>query len=93
MIDLAWLLCHETAPAGQWRYLVARVMLNDQLDCVTWPILPGARLHVSPAQAPAAPLPPLINPALVRASIVLDDQPLILPNLDHLAQAASPTAS
>lgn len=86
VFDLARLLCGEstTSSIGQWRSLVVQVILNLQLDRIAWPILPGARLHLAPVQPPHADPPRFLNPALIRASFVMDNHSFLLLNLDNL---------
>lgn len=87
VVDLARLLCGQSVPliAGGWRFLVVQIIVNNQLDCLAWPILPGASIYRASVQIPQAERPDFLNPALVRASIITDNNSLTLLNLDNLA--------
>jgi hypothetical protein len=87
VVDLARLLGTQNVPliAGDYRFLVVQLVVNTQLDYITWPILPGASIYRAPAQVPQAEQPDFLNPALVRTSINADGDSLILLNLDNLA--------
>jgi chemotaxis signal transduction protein len=63
-------------------YLIAQVVLNEQLNVVAWPILPQSGAIVVPPRAFRAESPPGLFMPMVHTTIMLADQPITLLNLE-----------
>jgi chemotaxis signal transduction protein len=87
VIDLAAALSGTCAtsngsiPDSNGCYLVAQVVVDNQIDVIAWPILLGAEIPTIPSQAPQAEVPLQLFPAAIHCALDLDGQDVVLLDL------------
>jgi hypothetical protein len=87
VIDLAAALSETCAmpncsiPDSNGCHLVAQVVVDNQIDIVAWPILPGAEIPAIPSQAPQAEVPLQFFPAAIHCALDLAGQDVVLLDL------------
>ena len=89
VVDMADVLCKNTLsrpalPAGLHQ-LIAKVIVDAQVDAVAWSILPGASVIIAPSQAPQASLSIDLLPQCIYTAVTLSGAPLVLLNLAGVA--------
>ncbi len=93
IIDLAALLCsQETSyaptPGSQHRCIVAQLVIEQHIELVAWPILPGTKtVAVPPHLEQASPLDDITS-WLVFSTVAIDG-PLTVLDLDHIVRGFS----
>jgi chemotaxis signal transduction protein len=87
VVDLAIKLC-DPAPSRQntlssSHYLIAQVVLNEQLNVMAWPILPKSGAIAVPPRVFKAESPPGLFMPMVYMTIMLAGQAITLLNLEE----------
>jgi chemotaxis signal transduction protein len=88
VVDLALKLCGPMPPRQYTisfsHYLIAQVVLGEQLDVVAWPILSKAGAVIVPPRAFKAESPVDLFGPMVHTTVLLADRPVSVLNLQGL---------
>ncbi|HEX3049898.1 MAG TPA: chemotaxis protein CheW [Aggregatilineaceae bacterium] len=89
IIDLAAALCQPPFPLIYTSpyYLVARFASDTTLHTLAYPIQSGASALLVPDQLPLAPSPLNLSPGLIHATVLVNQEPIVLINLAELANS------
>lgn len=80
----------NTGNGEDCRSLIAQMVVDDQLELVTWSVTPGAGTIVVPAYATRAEVPSTIMPDSVRQAIYVEGQTVILLDLAEVVARLFP---
>jgi chemotaxis signal transduction protein len=89
VIDAAAAVANEpTQPVGltsSWQHLITRLVVNNTIEYVAWPVLRGAQPYRVPRFAPQAEIPTCLAPAMIIAPILLNGRCVCLLDSQALA--------
>jgi chemotaxis signal transduction protein len=92
-IDMARLFRHaagnqetsqEQGVSAHERFVIAQAVVDGQREIIAWPVLLGAGVLTAPPQIERVETPSYLDPVMVQAAFILNDQLVVLLNLEGL---------